>query len=545
MEPVLNAYRLTTDDRNFADIWRNQILYDISLGNFSPIAIRDQIIRSYITVERAIEEGFIGLERPLLIIGGGITGVSAAYHATKNNIPTYLVEKDVILNKVFNFKRYVCPTLYDFPALHWNSKRFPLEGENSRIKFQVKAGELNRLKSHFNKYKRELENTSLFNLLEYAEVSEIEINSVIDNLATASVKIEFVNFGNGSFRDKTEEKLRKNIKELRFGMILSCIGYSKERNYVEKGDDFSGISFWEFPIKNFNPRDLKKIICGSGDGALQDFLLIVTGMKSAREIYEKIDLTGEIRTWVETNLREVEQDANRSYAWQTNKRRNELGYKAKKAREHNDLLRIYSKVEAIAMQVLGRYDSHTNFFNYDGYFPSSLIISKDDSINIEKSINGLVRKYLGRGNKVNIAYTCNHFSRGYILNHFLAILIGKFIEKFHNETVFLPNICITAVKPLDDLIDNHDCSTSSELECFLNKHRIWGVESNCFITKEEVKEKVQIEDYILNNVIYDKTIIRFGLEKSKSPFAKLLAPYNDCYLHLGGFQNLPLIFPKY
>jgi hypothetical protein len=59
-------------------------------GRLSPIAIRDQIIRGYMIVERAFEQDLIHKEDnlPLLIVGAGVSGITAAIRAAEIGVWT-------------------------------------------------------------------------------------------------------------------------------------------------------------------------------------------------------------------------------------------------------------------------------------------------------------------------------------------------------------------------------------------------------------------------------------------------------------------------
>lgn len=97
-------------------------------GRLSPISIRDQMVRAQMIVDDAAASGLIGEQRPLLVVGAGAAGASAAMWASlRYGVKTVLVEKDVV---AFNRQgrcqtRWIDPCQYDWPVDHWQSGQCP------------------------------------------------------------------------------------------------------------------------------------------------------------------------------------------------------------------------------------------------------------------------------------------------------------------------------------------------------------------------------------------------------------------------------------
>ena len=110
-DPILRTYHIPA---------KEYLCYDAS-GYFSPISIKDQVIRVCTILKHAKDNGLISKKRPLLIIGGGIAGCVAALRAANLGVKTVLIDKNYILNNlVTNSLRIICPTQYDWTASHWN-----------------------------------------------------------------------------------------------------------------------------------------------------------------------------------------------------------------------------------------------------------------------------------------------------------------------------------------------------------------------------------------------------------------------------------------
>ncbi len=95
-------------------------------GRLSPVSIRDQMIRGRMLVDRAVEAGLINqTSRPLLVIGAGAGGATAAIRAAQLGITTTLIEiaPTPFLRQAGCRSRRVDPTQYDWPVDHWRENR--------------------------------------------------------------------------------------------------------------------------------------------------------------------------------------------------------------------------------------------------------------------------------------------------------------------------------------------------------------------------------------------------------------------------------------
>ena len=84
-------------------------------------------------------------------------------------------------------------------------------------------------------------------------------------------------------------------------MGLICTGFSGEKVCLSNADPYIGFEYWELGKHDFARKDTV-LIAGSGDGALQDFLLQTTDRKSAKEIYLALELPEEERRHLEGEI---------------------------------------------------------------------------------------------------------------------------------------------------------------------------------------------------------------------------------------------------
>lgn len=92
---------------------------------FSPLSLRDQILRGATLVRRLAARGEIGAGKRLLVAGAGAAGVSAALAASRLGIPTLLLDEG---NHPFALQRraatrHIDPAAYDWPVDHWSTGR--------------------------------------------------------------------------------------------------------------------------------------------------------------------------------------------------------------------------------------------------------------------------------------------------------------------------------------------------------------------------------------------------------------------------------------
>src|SRR4051794_8982966 len=86
-------------------------------GPLAPISIRDQMLRAKLAVERSRERGLISANHPLIVVGAGAGGASAAIRAVQLGIPATLLDAG---GRAFGRQRlcttrWVDPTQYDWP----------------------------------------------------------------------------------------------------------------------------------------------------------------------------------------------------------------------------------------------------------------------------------------------------------------------------------------------------------------------------------------------------------------------------------------------
>jgi NAD(P)-binding Rossmann-like domain len=268
-------------------------------GPLTPVSIRDQMIRGRMFTDRAIEQAIISPSRRLLVTGAGAAGVTAAMRAAQLGVPVTLVEAS---HQAFGRQkscttRWVDPTQYDWPVDHWQQGIYPWTppamplpwgAQRSSAIAAVWERELRRSLSRYGHLQLLLQST-LAAITHSAATKDLSVS-----LNTPSGPVSGV-----------------------YGAALHCIGFGVERASVGK---FSSFQFWDAdPLEAPQlglappPTPLRVLIGGGGDGALQDFLRITTGLRSAGALLNALPAHAQAK--VTSAIQSAEDQSQRAGIW--------------------------------------------------------------------------------------------------------------------------------------------------------------------------------------------------------------------------------------
>jgi hypothetical protein len=454
------------------------LLYDIS-AYLSPFSIRDQMIRGYLIIERAQTAGLIGGTRELLVVGAGLAGVMAAVTAAQQKIHVTLIDKGEILGKLAEkAKRFIDPTLYDWPALHWQRARFPF---NDRSTMPLKYTHHNAaaIVSAWIASIHEAEDSGYLKILRYTQLvsylRQSKNPAYPENQIVKAYLKKIPSPGASGEVDLPPEKHE-------FGMVLSCVGFGKEKCTVGK---YTGYDFWDdslYEEPNFGLTGGEKpnvLISGAGDGALQDFLLATTNQESPGEIYKAIKkkLPKNVLAWVEKKIHNAEDQARRTFHWGPGT-----------DRDHDTLKSLQLRHKRVVNLLLEKY--------WECIDEALLDIVKD----LEHEIN------------VKLLHKCDHFTNCYALNRFLVLLISDYVlKKSENriKTIYPKTMLVE--------IEGHGCNNTAP-DCHGQGHEVLYVRAaNCFEEPDTDKSNY----HYAKDGPYNVIIIRHGVDPSHPLFNKL------------------------
>ena len=390
MTPFLEAHRVFSR------------FYLLSPGP-SPISIRDQMLRGRLIVEELIHKEIINKDKPLLVVGGGAGGVTAAMFGAEQRIRTTLVERKRACFSVQKLSsRFIHPNQYDWPVDHYTRKDVLF---HTLLPFEAnKAEEL------ANRWELELgmfaKTNIYYQFMPNTEITNIQVIS--DTLGNdLSLQVTF-----------------NNAEVYNFSAVIWATGAGSEDCQFRDSDDtpvYEGIKFWDndqFESDHCGLTDTPRIvISGSGDGALQDFLRCVTRINSAIKIYEQLfdSILATTRTNIEAVLQSAEDRARRCLIWAS-------------TREQEDC--IYQELE----------DTHKDQISY-------LLHNS----NIGDKLDDLLKVWLNEKAKISLVFRQNYFKNYYPLNRFLVLLIAQYLHR-QGQNILYRNSKIISIEP-----NGHEC----------------------------------------------------------------------------------------
>lgn len=420
--------------------------YDLG-GRFRPPAIRDQMIRARLLVDRAYEEGlFHG--KPILIVGAGVAGVSVAFWAAKRGVKSVIAEEahGAFGRFVLCSSRWVDPTQYDWPAGHWQSGR--LEG----LPLDYAPGWPSQLAAT---WRAQLQTLEAEHKTEVVYRLRIERNAVATHL------------------NHVELVLRDGESPRAFDLAVYCEGPGTEDCRVGA---YSGLEFFqddpfEEPalglLEGITPRVL---ISGCGDGALQDFIRIASGRRSAGELYQELFNGG--NQDLERRVATAESQARRLLLWSSPSQESAHDHAA-----HSALRDFYQR----------------------------LLLEMENDYAYWQSLRDRFRNIAGArlrdGRTVHVVHPCAHLSHCYPLNRFVARLVMNFLAIEDRERFrFIPNTGTAAVACVGH-------SRESAAECHGKSHLVSFAPLQCWGKSPGPGQSTE----------YNVVVVRHGVKRGGAP----------------------------
>lgn len=392
----------------------------------SPFSIRDQMLRARILVDRAYRAGNIRAHRPLLVVGAGAGGVSAALRSAEIGIPTTLIDRGKVpFGSQLNCKtRVICPTQYDWPLTHWQLKEWPWT--DSLVELPWVRGKA---------YAVAIEWLDIFN----KAISDRKFTFLEEHTLDADV----LEANGGAFRENADTLLDvafTGVAEPQaFGMLLSCTGPGTESVEI---DAFRGWKFWEDDKLQFSnygitrpldsPHPVRTLISGGGDGALQDFIRAATKVDTVDTIMKEVlrCLDEPLSSDYSSQIFSIEDQYQRAYAW---------------SGERSDDCRIESEVENQYKELVAQLVGGSAWPRICAYLRG--IVSTD-------------------AKNLFISHRHYHFVKSYALNRIVALLLIQFLQREFGTTVRLRNREITSITGV-----NHVCELRPA-DCIGAEHTI-------------------------------------------------------------------------
>jgi hypothetical protein len=364
-------------------------------GAFSPISIRDQMVRAQAVVEDAVAEGLIaGALRPLLVVGAGAAGATAAIWAARHGVATTLIDQQA---GAFNLQagcqtRWLDSAQYDWPAEHWASAAFPATPIGSALPWGARVSRplALRWRAQLAAARKKFSGV----LTVHYRTTVMGRTPVTAGVPPQPIGWQMTLGGRGA-------------GVAAYGMVLWTVGFAHE---VCTCGAYRGFAFWEtdqFDLPNVGlppGTPPQVVISGSGDGALQDFLRITTGLPSARAVYLGLFGPGRSlaasRTQLERQVLAAEDVAGRAYSWGPGVRGGAL-----QRNDHAVLDTLHTTHDQVVQGLL--------------FGPGGGLTAASAA-----ALSALVKA----PPQIRLIHSCTHFGNSYALNRFLVLLIARYLE---------------------------------------------------------------------------------------------------------------------
>jgi Pyridine nucleotide-disulphide oxidoreductase len=292
-------------------------LFDLATG-LSSVAIRDQMVRAMMLADELPEwlqqeHGAGFMEWPILVIGAGACGMTAAAALARQGFRVLTIDRS---NRPFSVQRnctsrWVSPTQYDWPLDHWRRERFRWSAAHRRPPFAWQAALSSQIVRNQWIPKFRAHRRAVGPLLQFQGDVEADLNTLaVDPNQPKLLQLVIRDLQTGH-----------QAQYGPFGAIILATGFRPETAVLPGNPQFVGHKFWStdtfeavacgVPIGQAQEGTV--LISGTGDGALQDFLRIVTRRRSVRQIFDALGL-GAVAFAVE-EIASADQRAERALNW--------------------------------------------------------------------------------------------------------------------------------------------------------------------------------------------------------------------------------------
>jgi hypothetical protein len=391
--------------------WYTERIFTVG-GAVYPISIRDQMIRGQLLADRAFEQGLIGGPdgAPLVVVGGGAAGATAAIRSAELGVPTTLVERGprVFATQAGCRTRWVDPVQYDWAADHYSAGSYPWHPPTQHpLALGWRADWSDRLAIAWQQrlrreVRRRVGKLQVLTRRNYRRVLA-PVAAAADG-ARYSVEVEGPQPG--------------QVAHLPAATVVLAMGFGEERSSLPPAH---GFAFWHTdPFKDPNlglPAGQRPtvLLSGAGDGALQDFLRIVTTSRyhSAKEIYRDCDIPES----VEHELQSIQDHAQRCYNWGQDD-----------FHDHPVLANLQRAHWGIVERIFANQNREPEY--------AAVVRRLEAIVRPGAELPGLLW-----------VYPCDHFGNAYGLNRFLALLVARFLQRHRGRRdVLLPGYRLAGVE---------------------------------------------------------------------------------------------------
>ena len=265
------------------------------------IDVCDQLLRGVMMARRLADAGHIGPGHPLVVTGAGVGGVATAIEAARLGVTVHLVEVQsaAFMTQQLGRSRYIDPVQHDWPLDHCHARRLPWSTDHPALPLAFDADYADHLSLRWR-----------LELLTAQHDPTIALVVLYDTcVAAASPSSTSSDFLEVMFASR-----KSPPKIVLAGAVVEAIGVASENCEIRDaaGDlVYEGQPFW-------GPDDFTRLtsanrvlIGGSGDGALQDYLRVLTHRDRPLDILNACNVPSSLLH----ALQSAEERAHRGRSW--------------------------------------------------------------------------------------------------------------------------------------------------------------------------------------------------------------------------------------
>jgi FAD binding domain len=382
-------------------------------GLWAIVSIRDQMLRAQELVRRLARAGALSSTRPLLVIGAGAAGATAALEAARRGIGCRVIDSAAspFGPQARCHTRWVDPTQYDWPMPHWDAGQFPWPRSWSphlpvtRVPLPWQAAPAAHLALAWHARLNAARAAGLISTDYGARFTGATLSPAGPRTPATLVEAE-TQTGTGP------------MTKHGYGAIIAATGMGHER--VTAGA-YHSWQFWENDTLEAANCGLPRtttpsvLISGAGDGALQDFVRVVTGQRSAAAIWDALIAGGATTPFdIFAELLAAEDHLKCAYAC------------ADVADEHHVLQEVHDRTIAAAIRW---HRLH------------------------QVAIANVLDVMLAARPDVSLVHPCTHFGKTYMLNRFLVHVLADYLDSSHGRTALRSSVAVCDVRGVE-----HTCA---------------------------------------------------------------------------------------
>lgn len=408
-DPVLAAHEL------------EPLVYRI--GQHTPISIRDQVLRAMYLAQRLERGGLLDEASEIAIVGAGAAGITAAVQLAPYCKHVLLIEQSaqaMSLQAKVN-TRIVDPAQYDWPAAHWHQGQWPIRDCKHRDPAQpltafhmpvVPPFGLPLMTAKADDWAATFQNV-LQGSPEYLNLTlTLETDAQMVSWQAHSTKVPAY----------VELAYQQHgwTHTVNVDLLILCIGMGTERASL---NGFEGLEFWgddDFtqPDLGMQPHSVEPavILSGGGDGALQDFIRLVSGHSRAAEV---LQIAAQALGKQDRFLAQLER---KLWHWEENTQRTLLW--AGDALDRCQALSLmHWRHRQLVLSILSDSNRRNNIFRAFDHMTQGRPIQD-----------------------IRMVFPCHHFSQAYPLNRFVSLLLEAFIRNRFGVRPFLMNKSVVGTR---------------------------------------------------------------------------------------------------